>query len=195
MHFCRKIKGQRVCTFLRGSFWEDKEATPGLLFSTTRQRRMTLCRVKAVRSVMSRWEPPCLLVNSQLHTTPQRSLPSAPPGSIPASWCALFQSPLVTSFPQRLQGCYGRKPPLMLPSAVLCSWQVVVTNCPAVVAPRAPPEHWPHSEQRVVHSVRIQTMVHSALLQVKAPFVQIADLGKFFLRFCCSKLESPGQRQ
>ena len=38
-------------------------------------------------------------------------------------------------------------------------------------------------------------MIYSVLLQGKAPFVQTADFEKFFLRFCCRKLESPAQRQ
>lgn len=46
---------------------------------------------------------------------------------------------------------------LMLPSVFLDSLQVVVTDCPVLVAP-APPEHWFHSGQRVVHDIKFQTM-------------------------------------
>lgn len=66
---------------------------------------------------------------------------------------------------------------------------------PCTSSPRSPPEHWLRSEQRVVPAFRTSAMVYSALLQVKSPFVQIADFEKFFWRFCCRRLESPGQRQ
>lgn len=48
VHFCPKIKGQRVCVFFEGVALEGEDATPGSLPSPTRQRNVGPHDVNAV---------------------------------------------------------------------------------------------------------------------------------------------------
>ena len=132
-----KLKGQRVCTFLRGWLWEHEEAVPHPPPSPRRQRTMSSCPVDTITNVMSCGKPACFLVNS--HTTaPRPSTHSRLPSwlaSCPRRRCALSWIPVVTSSPRSLQGYHVWKQPRMLPSVFPYSLQVDVTDCPVLVAP------------------------------------------------------------